>query len=138
MLLDMQHWKPCPVFPDRYLVSDKGEVYSVVNDALSERDLGEVTTRIYGKRSAFSHKIIHDDEVMSTIQAGHSCLWRYTERTQISIEDIINCSTFPQDYDFGQRSFANVNYICGMSVPPIMVKRLITRLIDTGVFNPKF
>lgn len=26
MLLDMQHWKPSPVFSDRYLVSDKGEV----------------------------------------------------------------------------------------------------------------
>lgn len=39
MLLDMQHWKPCPVFPDRYLVSDKGEVYSVVNDALIEPEI---------------------------------------------------------------------------------------------------
>lgn len=28
MVLDMQHWKPSPVFPDRYLISDKGEVYS--------------------------------------------------------------------------------------------------------------
>ena len=28
MVLDMQHWKPSPVFPDRYLISDKGEVYN--------------------------------------------------------------------------------------------------------------
>ena len=27
-----------------------------------------------------------------------------------------------------------VNYICGMSVPPIMIKRIVTRLIESGVF----
>ena len=28
MVLDMQHWKPSPVFPDRYLISDEGQLYS--------------------------------------------------------------------------------------------------------------
>ena len=43
-------------------------------------------------------------------------------------------STFPQDYEFGNQ---NVNYVCGMSVPPVMMKRIVTRLIDEGVFNYK-
>ena len=34
MKLDMQHWKPCPVFPDRYLVSDDGQIYSKSKDML--------------------------------------------------------------------------------------------------------
>lgn len=50
MLLDMQHWKPSPVFPDRYLVSDKGEVYSVVNDALIEP---EITFKGYHRYSLY-------------------------------------------------------------------------------------
>jgi len=39
-------------------------------------------------------------------------------------KDIISCQTFPQDYDFmGQ----NVQYVCGMSVPPVMMAVLPVR-----------
>ena len=27
--LDTQHWKPSPIFPERYLISDNGEVYNI-------------------------------------------------------------------------------------------------------------
>jgi len=30
-----------------------------------------------------------------------------------------------------------VAYICGMSVPPVMTKRVVERLIATGVFEKK-
>lgn len=32
--LDLEHWKPTSVFPDRYYVSDKGEIYSVASNKL--------------------------------------------------------------------------------------------------------
>ena len=38
-----------------------------------------------------------------------------------SEKDIITMQTFPQDYDFMGMS---VQYICGMSVPPIMMKKI--------------
>ena len=114
----------------------KGRLHKLVSLALpNEKDLGEVTMRVEGKRSCFNQKIIHDYDVMCTIPAGHNCLWRFTEKTKISKQDIINCSTFPADYDFIQDTFANVSYICGMSVPPIMIKRIVTRLIESGVFD---
>lgn len=114
----------------------KGKIHSLLVEALpSERDLGEVTTRLRGKRSLFNHKIIHDDEIMCTIPAGHNCLWRYTEKSKISKQDIINCSTFPQDYNFITNSFARVSFVCGMSVPPIMIKRIVLRLIESGLFE---
>ena len=116
----------------------KGRLYKLLCLALpNEKDMGEVTLRVEGKQSCFNQKIIHDDEVMRTIPAGHNCLWRYTEKTKISKQDIINCSTFPRDYDFGADSFAQVSYICGMSVPPIMIKRIVQRLTESGVFDYK-
>lgn len=112
----------------------KGRLHHLLTLALpEEKDMGEVTLRVEGKQSCFNQKIIHDDEVMRTIPAGHNCLWRFTEKTKISKQDIINCSTFPRDYDFIQNSFANVSYICGMSVPPVMIKRIVQRLIESGV-----
>ena len=116
----------------------KGRLHKLLLLALpNEKDMGEVTTRVEGKRSCFNQKIIHDDEVMCTIPAGHNCLWRFTEKTKISKQDIINCSTFPSDYDFIKDTFANVSYICGMSVPPLMIKRLVTKLIEQGVYDYK-
>lgn len=55
--------------------------------------------------------------------------YRPAERQFLSDEDIINASTFPQDYVFGSQ---DVCYICGMSVPPVMIKRIVTRLIEAG------
>ena len=116
----------------------KGRLHKLLLLALpNEKNMGEVTTRVEGKRSCFNQKIIHDDEVMCTIPAGHNCLWRFTEKTKISKQDIINCSTFPRDYDFIKDTFANVSYICGMSVPPLMIKRLVTKLIEQGVYDYK-
>lgn len=59
------------------------------------------------------------------------------EKTKLSKETIRNSQTFAQDYDFGSDLAGNVCYICGMSVPPIMIKRLVTRLIESGLFDYK-
>ena len=42
-----------------------------------------------------------------------------------SDRDIKLIQTFPQDYNFcGQ----NVQYICGMSVPPVMMKKIAEKI----------
>ena len=71
---------------------------------------------------------------MPTVVAGHDCMWRFTEKEHCSNQDYINAQTFPQDYNFLKQ---NVSYICGMSVPPLMIKRLMTRLIESGLFDYK-
>ena len=39
----------------------------------------------------------------------------------LSDKDMITIQTFPQDYDFDGNP---VKYVCGMSVPPIMMKKI--------------
>lgn len=96
--------------------------------------LSEAYIRIFGKKSWFNHTLCKDNYVMPTIIAGHDCMWRMTEKEHCSNEDYRNAQTFPQDYNFLTQSHS---YICGMSVPPIMIKRLMTRLIESGLFNYK-
>lgn len=40
-------------------------------------------------------------------------------------KDIINCQTFPQDYDFMDQ---DVQYVCGMSVPPVMMANIASEV----------
>ena len=43
----------------------------------------------------------------------------------MSDKDILKIQTFPQDYDF---MGMNVQYVCGMSVPPIMMKKIAEQI----------
>lgn len=93
--------------------------------------IGDITQRLENKWSDFNTKIIWDNEIATTLRAAGSAI-RAFDKKLLSNEDVINISTFAQDYDFMDQQ---PNYVCGMSVPPIMIKRLVTRIIDTGVFN---
>lgn len=97
-----------------------------------EKSLCETMQRIHGRTTYFSEKIIYENEVCKTLTAGGGELWIGNTGTKLNEKEIINVSTFPQDYDFcGQKA----KYICGMSVPPIMIKRIVTRLIENGLFK---
>lgn len=93
--------------------------------------ISDITLRTEGKSSDFNTRINWDNEVSFTLRAAGSLVRAY-DKALLSEGDIINVSTFPQDYNFLNQP---ANYICGMSVPPVMIKRLITRVIDTGIFK---
>ena len=112
------------------------DIYTQRYDALcsaneSDKSICDVYVRIGEKPRGFTDKIVWGGDVLMTI-TGNCTIMRGFEKTYISDQDIINASTFPQDYDFGTE---NIGYICGMSVPPIMIKRIVTRLIESGVFK---
>ena len=66
-----------------------------------------------------------------TQTGNHHDIWTVNGNHPTKLE-VIRSQTFPEDYDFDKQ---NVEYICGMSVPPLMIKRIVTRLIESGVFK---
>ena len=96
--------------------------------------MSDVYVRIGEKERAFACKIAWEENVLQTFIANMEYV-RGTDKQWLSVEDIIHGQTFPEDYEFDQRTHRSVGYICGMSVPPIMMKRVVTRLIESGVFE---
>lgn len=89
----------------------------------TEKDLsiGDIVKRTEkGKISCFSHKIIKDNQVPLTLTAGDPFI-RYDKPGYISDKDTLTIQTFPQDYNFLDQQ---VQYVCGMSVPPIMMMKI--------------
>ena len=84
----------------------------------TDRTLSDINKRLYNKNSRFNAVLVWDDIVAPTITAGGEFI-RANDDSKFSNEDCIACQSFPYDYDFGG---ANVQYICGMSVPPYMMK----------------
>lgn len=110
----------------------KGQVAS--QSLITEKSLCETMQRLYNRTTYFSEKIIQENDIVKTITAGGGEIWIGNTGTRINDEEIINAQTFPQDYDFCKNK---VRYICGMSVPPIMIKRVVEKLIEQGVYDVK-
>lgn len=86
----------------------------------SDRCLQDINIRVTKKKSGFTSPINHDDEPVQTITAG-GYAFRMCDGLLMTDKDIISCQTFPQDYDFMDQ---NVQYVCGMSVPPVMMAKI--------------
>lgn len=86
----------------------------------SDRCLQDINKRVRKTNSGFTSPINHDEEPVATITAG-GYAFRMCDGQLMSDKDIISCQTFPQDYNFKKQS---VQYVCGMSVPPVMMAKI--------------
>lgn len=119
-----------------YLGKDTHSYYLLQHVKPGDKCLADTRVRLGEKGSAFQTYYIRDDEILPTLRAKPDVI-DIEELAYISKESIRNSQTFPFDYDFIKNSYSNVGYICGMSVPPVMIKRVVTRLIESGIFNIK-
>lgn len=96
-----------------------------------DKAISDIKERIGEKRGCFSDKIVWDCDIVPTLRAATS-IYSAETKSAISKETAIHAQTFPEDYNFLDK---NPFYICGMSVPPVMIKRIVQRLIESGVFK---
>ena len=94
-----------------------------------DKAISDVRGRLGEKRSGFSDKIVWDNDICPTIRASKA-LYSAETKGFPSKETIIHAQTFPEDYNFLTQNYF---YVCGMSVPPVMIKRIVQRLIESGV-----
>ena len=96
----------------------------------TDKRLADIIIRQGGKESRFNEKIAQDGVVCQTL-TSHG-FYRGADKCKLSAMDYYRVSTFPEDYD---ACGASIPYITCMSVPPIMIKRIVTRLIESGLFE---
>lgn len=119
-------------------VDTKSKTYQMFKEVKpGETSLEGAFRRRYGRSAMFSSKVVDDDSILPTIRGKINDYFRRETGEQISVEDVINSQTFPQDFNFLARTANKVGYICGMSVPPVMIKRVVERLIESKIFESK-
>ena len=109
----------------------RGKMSEAIKVIRRNESVSDVMKRIYNKKSGITHRVAWEDEVYPTQTAGHGDIWLKNGNHPSEL-DVIHAQTFPEDY---KRLNQSIEYICGMSVPPIMIKRVVTRLIESGIFN---
>lgn len=112
--------------------------YSIASQANdTDKSIADTRIRLGEKGSAYQTYYIRDYMVLPT-QRSKPDVIDLNEIAYVSKETIRNAQTFPQDYDFVNDTYSNVGYICGMSVPPVMIKRIVERLIESGLYDYEF
>ena len=93
-----------------------------------DKSLQTVSERNGTGSKLFNKRIVHNSDILPTVTA-HSVSARdlldYDDKQGVSEQTIINASSFPNDYNFDK---VPVDYVCGMSVPPLMIKRIVERM----------
>lgn len=104
----------------------KGGIYAELLSYARESDksVADVRKRFDGKSSGYTHSIVSDNDI-SPCNTASGDKFRLYDRRYFSDGDYINTQTFPQDYDFCGN---NVQYVCGMSVPPNMMAHIATEV----------
>lgn len=117
-------------------LGDDSEFYKVAKQAIDQdKSIADTRVRLGQKCSAFQTYYIRDNMVMPTIRCKPDII-DLSKMGYVSNESIIHAQSFPEDYNFGEKiTKTQVGYVCGMSVPPIMIKRIVKKLIEQGVFS---
>ena len=119
------------IYPSEFVDYEGSEVLSTVIRTLWEhreygdRKQSQANKRLYGKDGCYTQSYVYPAQVCSTLQAKRSCLIHFNEPRFLSLRELKCISTFPQDYDF---TGVNPWYVCGMSVPPVMMAQVATHI----------
>lgn len=90
----------------------------------ADKNLGDINKRWKGNTTQFNSALVKDQDVCTTLVSG-AVAYRYADGDAFSEQDCVNVQTFPQDYDFGKEP---VQYVTGMSVPPVMMANIATEV----------
>lgn len=91
-----------------------------------DASLADANIRLKGKKTGYTSFVLQENRVPQTLMAGGN-YYRFIDGCEISDEDKIHIQSFPEDYDFGKQ---NIQYICGMSVPPVMMAQIASQIYE--------
>jgi len=91
-----------------------------------KKRVGDTLKRLGMKEQRFGDNYVLDNEVCMTITSG-GAYYRQNEPTTISKTDFNLIQSFPLDYNYLNN---DVKYICGMSVPPVMMAQVANQIYE--------
>lgn len=88
---------------------------------------GAANERMYGKFSNFNQSYVYTDNICPTLTGKEACLIHFEKPLYLGKSEVCSISSFPKDYNFCDQS---PHYVCGMSVPPVMMAQVASRVYD--------
>lgn len=90
-----------------------------------DTSMSQAFERLFKRKAFFNHLYIYTDRPSPTMTTKRENLVYFERPCILSRAEVCCVSTFPQDYDFYNQ---DPHYICGMSVPPIMMANVASEV----------
>lgn len=101
------------------------------NRIYGDRKYSDILMRLENRNSCFNSAFIYPHKPVSTISASEgSKLTLIDEARRMNSVEMILSQSFPLDYDFGSDKCSKIQYVLGMSVPPLMMAHFSTRIYN--------
>lgn len=101
------------------------------NRKQGDRKYSDVLKRIENRDSNFNAAFIYNNRAVSTISSSEgSKMTLFDEPRKMNTTEMIKAQSFPLDYDFGSDKPRKIQYVLGMSVPPIMMAQIAKRIYN--------
>ena len=98
---------------------------------IGDRKYSDVLVRVQGRNSNFNSSFIYPHKPVPTIASSEGSKYvLFDEPRKMNSKEMILAQSFPLDYDFGSDKCGKVQYVVGMSVPPLMIAHLSLRIYD--------
>jgi len=95
---------------------------------LSDTDFSDINGRVRNKpNTGFGTSFAKENKVCGTLTAKKNCYADFHDGRYLSTTEKIKISSFPSDYNFLDMEHG---YIMGMSVPPVMVAQIASRIYE--------
>ena len=104
------------------------------NRKFGDKNQSEANLRLYGKPSNFGQSYVYQNEVCWTLTSKECSIIHYDQPKSLSVNEVCCVSTFPLDYNFMNES---PHYICGMSVPPVMMAQIASNVYEQWLSKMK-
>lgn len=95
-----------------------------------DQNISAITERLYNRRTGFNNRFVFADKVCNTLTGKEDSNILFDEPRYLSQGEECCVATFPQDYDFAGNK---PHYICGMSVPPVMMAQVASRIYEQWI-----
>ncbi|MDO5607647.1 MAG: DNA cytosine methyltransferase [Capnocytophaga sp.] len=103
-----------------------------------DKKYADILERLENRHSNFNCSFIYGNETPPTLVSSDASKYvLFDEPRRMNTTEMKLCQSFPLDYDFGSEKATHVQYMLGMSVPPVMMANIAHRIYEEWkiIFN---
>lgn len=97
------------------------------NKKYGDGSLSDGSKRAFNKESMFCMHYAYKEKICPTLTARKTSILHFDIPNYLSTSEVCKISSFPLDYNFCNYL---PHYICGMSVPPVMIAQIATEIYN--------
>jgi len=89
---------------------------------------GDSFAKYHPRQMLFNWSVIPKDKPIPTLTSNCHAMCHYETMRLLSTDELLALQTFPADFNLLEANEQSIRHVCGMSVPPFMMQRIVDQI----------